>query len=73
MLLCLASEGAVKEGNPFDILTRQLLNKNPLRRRSLWSWDLFAEVRSLSERQGRAKRKRDVLPHHAKRLAIGPV
>lgn len=73
MFLCLASEGAVKEGNPFDILTRQLLNKNPLRRRSLWSWDLFAEVRSLSERQGSAKRKRDVLLHIAKRLAIGPV
>jgi hypothetical protein len=29
--------------------------------------------RSALVEQGRLKRKADVLPHHAKRLAIGPV
>jgi serine/threonine protein kinase len=64
MLLYLASKGDVKEKNPFETLTRRLLNKNP-RLRPL--------LHSLSDLHGGLKRKPDALPHDAKRLGIGTV
>jgi serine/threonine protein kinase len=76
MLRYLARKGVVKE-NPFEALTRQLLNKNPqlrplLHRLPPWQ-SLFTVGHSLSELQRRMKRKPDTLRHDAKRLAIGTV
>ena len=72
VLRYLASNGAVKE-NPFKILTRQLLNKNPRLRPLLHRQSPFRVGHSLSKPQVRMKRKPDPLPHGAKRLAIGTV
>jgi serine/threonine protein kinase len=58
MLQYLASNGAVKEENPFKALAWQLLNKNP-RKRPL-----------LHRSEPQLKRKAGALPHDAKRLAI---
>jgi serine/threonine protein kinase len=71
MLRYLASKGGVKEENPFEALTRQLLNKNPRLRPLLQSSVTVGH--SFSELQSRLKRKADALPHNAKRLAIGIV
>jgi serine/threonine protein kinase len=69
MLLYLARQGTVKEKNPFETLTRQLLNKNPQR-----CHPLFVERdhsrHSSSELQGTLKRKADDLPHDVKRPAL---
>jgi serine/threonine protein kinase len=73
MLRYLASFGAVKEENAFGILPKQLLNKNPRLRPLIHQQSLFTAGHSLSELQGRMKRKPDALPHDAKRLAIGTV
>jgi len=71
MLRYLASKGGVKEENPFETLTRQLLNNNPRLRPLLQSSVTVGH--SFSELQSRLKRKPDALPHDAKRLAIGTV
>ena len=72
VLRYLASNGTVKE-NPFKILTRQLLNKDPRLRPLLHQQSPFRVRHSLSRPQVRMKRKPDPLPHGAKRLAIGTV
>jgi len=72
VLRYLASNGTVKE-NPFKILTRQLLNKDPRLRPLLHQQSPFRVRHSLSRPQVRMKRKPDALPHGAKRLAIGTV
>ena len=76
VLLYLAREG--DEENPFEALTRKLLNKAPRLRPllHLLPWvqqSSFKVGHSLSESQGTMKRKADTLPHDAKRLAIGTV
>jgi serine/threonine protein kinase len=72
VLRYLASNGTVKE-NPFKILTRQLLNKNPRLRPLLHRQSPFRVGHSLSKPQVIMKRKPDRLPHGAKRLAIDTV
>jgi hypothetical protein len=69
MLRYLASKGGVKEENPFEALTRQLLNKNPRLRPLLNQWSSVTVGHSPSGLQGRLKRKPDAFPHGAKRLA----
>ena len=61
-----------KEENPFKSLTRGLLNKDPQLRPLLSAWNSVTRGQLSSELQGqgRLKRKVDVLPHDAKRLAI---
>jgi serine/threonine protein kinase len=71
MLRYLASKGSENSDNPFDALTRQLLNKDPQLRPLLYS----DTVRRLLSMQGGLQgRKRnaddDDFPHDVKRLAI---
>jgi serine/threonine protein kinase len=79
VLQYLASKGEVVEENPFEVLTRQLLNKKPGLRPLLHGlpWlhlqSLSTVGHLLSEPQGRMKRKPETLPHDAKRLAIDTV
>jgi len=73
MLRYFASKGTVKEENsenPFDALTRQLLNKDPQLRPLLYSDTV---QHSLSRLQGRSKRKPDDqdIRNDPKRLATG--
>ena len=76
VLRYLARKGDVEE-NPFEVITLELLNKAPRLRPLLHQlpWlhrqSSFTVGHSLSEPQGRMKRKSDTLPHDAKRLAIG--
>lgn len=71
MLWYLATKGAVKEENPFETLTRRLLNKNPRLLPLLHARSSVTVGHTLSKMQGSLKRKPDVLPRDAKRLAIG--
>jgi serine/threonine protein kinase len=79
VLRYLASKGDVEEENTFEVLTRQLLNRKPLLRPLLhrlpWLYPQSSSTvgDSLSEAQGKMKRKPETLPHDAKRLAIGAV
>jgi len=79
VLQYLASKGEVVEENPFEVLTRQLLNKKPGLRPLLHGlpWlhlqSLSTVGHLLSEPQGRMKRKPETLPHDAKLLAIDTV
>jgi serine/threonine protein kinase len=67
VLRYLASKGIVKEENPFETLTTQLLSKNPRLR------PLLYPQRGEDTLHGRSKRKPDpdTFPPDAKRLAIG--
>ncbi|KAI0283112.1 kinase-like domain-containing protein [Russula aff. rugulosa BPL654] len=72
VLQYLAREGAVKEENPFEALTWQLLNKVPQNRPLLLRHhpSQLTVGHSMSQLQHRLKRKADDLPHSSKRLAI---
>jgi serine/threonine protein kinase len=78
VLRYLARVGDVEE-NPFEVLTLELLNKTPQLRPLLHQlpWlcrqSSFKVGHSSSEPQGKMKRKPDILPHDAKRLATGTV
>ena len=70
VLRYLSRNGAGKEENPLEALTSDLLNKNPRLRPLLCERNSVTGGQLSSELQGRLKRKADVLPHDAKRLAI---
>jgi serine/threonine protein kinase len=72
VLQYLADKGAVKE-NPFEALTRQLLNKDPRLRPLLHLRSSDTVGHSLSKPQAGSKRKADAVPPYAKRLAISTV
>ena len=72
VLQYLAVEGAVIE-NPFEALTRRLLNRNPQLRPLLHLPSSYIVGDWLSKSQAGLKRKVDAHSHYAKRLAIGTV
>ncbi len=57
--------------NPFEALTRQLLNKNPRLLPLLYQPSSVIAGRSLSEPRGRLNRKRDALHPDVEQLGLG--